>query len=298
MGNIPISFDYGRRAEYLTSALLSPYAITVPIRGHDDRLQSDFVCVGLEEDEAAKCLVPNLGLLFWLQTKSQSVETPCEIEISSPSIVRSILANQMPYFVAIVYPQMAPPELRLYETSERIAFRHLFPNIMPKTIHFVPGTPPPGSKRPYAYNSSDGLASIFMGEPFLIFRGTESLKRDFETWEALKGKIEVAYLNFIFATTGIRHFLRSSEARNEVKVFYNENGELEPRGLMFIHAALEMLNMSLIRKERKADPMNPVVKAMDTLIAFMERPDHLKAEPSPEAPGPSEGELLISGPEV
>jgi hypothetical protein len=47
----PVQFDYGRRSEYLTSVLLSPYALTVPIKGHDDRFGSDFLCVGLDESD-------------------------------------------------------------------------------------------------------------------------------------------------------------------------------------------------------------------------------------------------------
>ena len=110
MAIILTSYDYGRRAEYLTSVLLSPYALTIPIRGHDDRVQSDFLCVGLEEEKrlqpdgsaspsvtstAQKSLIPDLKLLFWAQTKSQSTEIPQEILIESPSNAESVF-----YFAA------------------------------------------------------------------------------------------------------------------------------------------------------------------------------------------------------
>jgi hypothetical protein len=74
MGEIIIPFDYGRRAEYLTPFVLSPYSITIPIRGHDDRVESDFLCIGFEKER--KFFIPNLKLIFWVQTKSQATKSP------------------------------------------------------------------------------------------------------------------------------------------------------------------------------------------------------------------------------
>jgi len=81
MGQILISFDYGRRVEYLTSFVLSPYSITVPIRGHDDRVESDFLCIGFEKE--GKSFIPNLKLIFWVQTKSQSTKSLRAVKINS-----------------------------------------------------------------------------------------------------------------------------------------------------------------------------------------------------------------------
>ena len=138
MGEILISFDYGRRAEYLTSFVLSPYAITVPIRGHDDRVESDFLCIGFEKQQ--KSFIPNLKLLFWVQTKSQSSRHPNKVVISSSAKVDSILNNKMPYFIAIVNTRSAPT-VSLYGTSERIAFRHMHPYSVVKKLQFIPGMP-------------------------------------------------------------------------------------------------------------------------------------------------------------
>ena len=138
MGEILISFDYGRRAEYLTSFVLSPYAITVPIRGHDDRVGSDFLCIGFEKQQ--KSFIPNLKLLFWVQTKSQSSRYPSKIGISSRAKVDSILNNKIPYFIAIVNTRLSPT-VSLYGTSERIAFRHMCPYSVVRNFTLFQGCP-------------------------------------------------------------------------------------------------------------------------------------------------------------
>ena len=85
------------------------------MRGHDDRVESDFLCIGFEEIE--KSFIPNLKLLFWVQTKSQSSKYPRQVVISSPSTVESILNNKMPYFIAIVNTK-STPTISLYGTGE------------------------------------------------------------------------------------------------------------------------------------------------------------------------------------
>jgi len=300
MGIILCSFDWGRRAEYLTSVLLSPYAITIPIRGHDDRVESDFLCVGLEAAEtdgfmshqavspsllpvATKSLIPDLRLLFWVQTKSQSTSSPQKIEIDSRSKVDSILNNKMPYFIAMVHPQLSPPTLSLYATSERVAFKHLYPDSDLVNIHFIPGFPADSSKM-YSFEKSSRLAIIYMGEPFLEFKGTENLDRTPAKWMILKDRIEMDYFNFIYATAGLGCYKRSkwNSPETEEKIFFPENGQLTSRTLKSIHRALEMLNLTLIEQERHKDPNSDTVKAMDILLHFLRPPD--QALPSPENP--------------
>jgi len=203
MGKILISFDYGRRAEYLTSFVLSPYAITVPIRGHDDRVESDFLCVGFEEENNS--FIPNLELLFWVQTKSQSTKTPHIIKIGSQSTVDSILNNKMPYFIAIVNTKESPT-LSLYGTSERIAFRHMYPHIKVEKLHFIPTMPK--DQIMYKFVESDNIAVIHMGKPFLKFTTFDNYTRIEGCWQKLKSKIGMEYQNFLYASVGLGNYKR------------------------------------------------------------------------------------------
>ena len=269
MGNVLLSFDYGRRAEYLTSVILSPYAITVPIRGHDDRVESDFLCMGLEEDN--RSLVPDLKLLFWVQTKSQSAGSPNKIEFSSPSIIQSVLSNKMPYFIAIVDPRSAPPTLSLYHTSERVALRHLYPNLAPETLCFIPG-PPLDPTKMYGFDQSERIATIHMGEPFLQFEGVENLDRSPAKWKILKDRIAMDYWNFIYATAGLGSYRRDFP-RTETKIFFPKNGELTSNTLESVNIALEMLNRTRVQKERDKDPDSDVAKAMDVLLDSLRPPE-------------------------
>ena len=91
MGEILISFDYGRRAEYLTSFALSPYAITVPIRGHDDRVESDFLCVGFEEEN--KSFIPNV------QTEWGSDQANAKDCMRSEAHFDRFLGDALPSFI-------------------------------------------------------------------------------------------------------------------------------------------------------------------------------------------------------
>jgi hypothetical protein len=265
MGEILISFDYGRRAEYLTSYALSPYAITVPIRGHDDRVESDFLCIGFEEIE--KSFIPNLKLLFWVQTKSQSSKTPRQVVISSPSKVESILNNKMPYFIAIVNTK-STPSISLYGTGERVAFKHMYPHLKPEKIHFIPGMPK--DQRMYRFDKSKHIAVIRMGKPFLEFKVEKNYDRINEYWKILKDKIEKEYKNFIYASAGLGIYERERlpwvEPGAETKIFYPTNGKLTNETMMSIRTALLMLNLTLIDKERKKNPSSELVKAFDVIL--------------------------------
>ena len=266
MGIILSSYDYGRRAEYLTSFLLSPYAITVPIRGHDDRVESDFLCIGFEE--VKKSYIPNLKLLFWVQTKSQSSMNPEKVEIDSLSTVESILDNKMPYFIAIVNIK-STPTLSLYGTSERIAFKHHYPFLKPKKIHFIPGMPKGNSQRLNYFEASNELAVIHMGEPFLVFKVAENYERKVNDWKILKDKIEKDYNNFIYASVGLDCYERECptwESGRQEKIFYPENGQLTKKTLKTIQRALNMLNLTLIKKERKINPNSELVEAWDIVF--------------------------------
>lgn len=265
MGEILVSFDYGRRAEYLTSFVLSPYAITVPIRGHDDRVESDFLCIGFEEEN--KSFLPNLKLLFWVQTKSQSSRYPHKIIIGSRSKVESILNNKMPYFIAIVNTKKSPT-VSLYGTSERVAFRHMYPYAVVEKLHFIPGMPK--DQKMYRFVKSDRIAVIHMGKPFLKFTTIDNYKRINSCWKILKDKIEKEYRNFIYASVGLGAYERDplpwTKPRDEKKIFYPVNGRLTKETLMSIHIALQMLNLTIIDKERKNNPNSELAKAMDVIL--------------------------------
>ena len=238
MGKILLSFDYGRRAEYLTSFLLSPYEITVPIRGHDDRVESDFLCVGFEEEN--KSFIPNLELLFWVQTKSRSTKYPGKITIGSRSKVESILNNKMPYFIAIVNTKDSPT-VSLYETSERVAFRHNYPYEVVEKLTFIPGMPK--DQRMWRFEKSDKHAIIRMGKPFLKFTTTDNYKRIDGLWKILRDKIEKEYQNFLFASVGLGVFKRDPyswiKPGKEEKLFFPIDGKLTSKTLYSIQITLD-----------------------------------------------------------
>ncbi len=265
MGKILISFDYGRRAEYLTSFVLSPYAITVPIRGHDDRVGSDFLCVGFEEENNS--FLPNLELLFWVQTKSQATKKPHKIEISSKSTVDSILNNKMPYFIAIVNTKESPT-LSLYGTSERIAFRHMHPNIKVEKLHFVPTLPK--DQRMYKFVESDNLAIIHMGKPFLKFTTIDNYIRIEKYWKKLRSKIKMEYQNFIYASVGLGKYERDplpwKDPGEEEKIFFPTDGRLSEVTTRSIFIALRMLDLTVINNARKKDENHELVRAMDCIL--------------------------------
>lgn len=267
MGEILISFDYGRRAEYLTSFVLSPYAITVPIRGHDDRVESDFLCVGFEEEN--KSFIPNLKLLFWVQTKSQSAKYPRKITIGSRSKVESILNNKMPYFIAIVNTK-GSPTVSLYGTSERVAFRHNYPYAVVEKLIFIPGMPK--DQRIWRFEKSDKHAVIHMGKPFLKFIIAENYKRIHGFWKILRDKIEKEYRNFLFAGIGLGSFERNSlpweEPGKERKIFYPTDGKLTSETWDSILIALQMLHYTIIRREKAKNPKSELVKAWDIVFRY------------------------------
>jgi len=264
MGKILISFDYGRRAEYYTSFVLSPYAITIPIRGHDDRVESDFLCIGFEEKN--KSFLPNLKLIFWVQTKSQSSKHPHKITIGSKSKVDSILDNKMPYFVAIVNIKESPT-VSLYGTSERIAFRHMHPYEVVEKIHFIPGMPK--DQRMYRLVESNRHAVIHMGKPFLKFTTVDNYKRIDDCWKILRNKIEKEYRNFLYASVGLGTYEREplpwEAPGKEEKIFYPTSGQLTNETLRSILIALQMLNLTIIKKERTKNANSELAKAMDII---------------------------------
>jgi hypothetical protein len=264
MGEIIISLDYGRRAEYLTSFVLSPYSITIPIRGHDDRVESDFLCIGFEKE--GKYFIPNLKLIFWVQTKSQVAKSPRAVRISSQSKVESILNNKMPYFIAIVNTKKTPT-ISLYGTSERLALKHMYPTIKPKKIDFKPGLP--SNNQMYPYDSSNGIATIYMGNPFLELKVEKNYERDESSWVVLKGRIEKEYRNFLYASVGLGLYEREphpwTKPGDEIKIFYPTSGKLTKESWISIQTALQMLDLTLIAKVRKSNSNSDLVKAMDTI---------------------------------
>ena len=265
MGKILISFDYGRRAEYLTSFVLSPYAITVPIRGHDDRVESDFLCVGFEEENNS--FLPRLELLFWVQTKSQATKKPRRITISSKSTVDSILNNKMPYFIAIVNTKESPT-LSLYGTSERIAFRHMYPHIEVEKLQFVPTMPK--DQKMYKFVESEKLAIIHMGRPFLKFTTIDNYTRIDKYWEKLRSKIKMEYENFIYASVGLGNYKRDplpwQDPGGEEKIFYPTDGRLSEVTTRSIYIALRMFDLTAINNIRKKDENHELVKAMERIL--------------------------------
>ena len=267
MGEILISFDYGRRAEYLTSFVLSPYALTVPIRGHDDRVESDFLCVGL--DEQNESFIPNLKLLFWVQTKSQSSKYPRRITTGSKSKINSLLDNKMPYFIAIVNTKDSPT-VSLYGTSERVAFRHMYPYEAVERLTFVPSMPK--DNRMYRFEGADSHAVIHMGKPFLEFTTVDNYKRIDGYWKILRDKIEKEYRNFLFAAVGLGAFARDplpwETSGRERKIFYPTDGRLSLETWDSILIALQMLHHTVISREKANNPESELLRAWDIVFKY------------------------------
>lgn len=267
MGNTIISFDYGRRAEYLTSVFLSPYAITVPIRGHDDRVESDFLCVGFEEE--SKYFVPNLKLIFWVQTKSQSTRKPSKIINNKKSSIDSILKNKMPYFIALVNTKNKS-KLELYNTSERIALMHSNPRLHCKKLIFIPGMP--SNHKMYSFDPIKKTATIYMGKPFLSF-GAEEITRKISKWNLLKKTVEREFRNYTYASVAIGSFERKklpwSRLGEEKRIFYPTNGVLTSETMLTIKSALQMLELTIIANERKSNTKSEILRAYDIIKKYL-----------------------------
>jgi hypothetical protein len=235
------------------------------VRGHDDHVGSDFLCIGFEKQQ--KSFIPNLKLLFWVQTKSQSSRYPSKIGISSRAKVDSILNNKIPYFIAIVNTRLSPT-VSLYGTLERIAFRHMCSYSVVKKLYFIPGIP--NDNIIYRFVESNHITEIYMGNPFLEFKVAENYARIGKYWEILKGRIEKEYKNFIYAAAGLGAYEREplpwAAPGEEKKIFYPINGQLTEETGMSISIALEMLNLTLIDRERKGNPNSELVKAMDFIL--------------------------------
>jgi hypothetical protein len=181
--------------------------------------------------------------------------------------VDSILNNKMPYFIAIVNTRSAPT-VSLYGTSERIAFRHMYPYSVVKKLHFIPGMPDDDSM--YRFVEASHIAVIYMGPPFLKFKVAENYTRIEKYWEILNGKIEKEYKNFIYAAAGLGAYEREplpwAASGEEKKIFYPRNGQLTEETSTSISIALQMLNLTLIDRERKSNPNSELVKAMDFIL--------------------------------
>ncbi len=262
MGAIIISLDTGRRTEYLTSFFLSHYALTIPIRGHDDRLESDFICVGLKK--RGKLFLPDIKLIFWIQTKSQSSINTKAIEIESKSTVDGILNNKMPYFIAIANTK-DEPKLKIYNTSERIALRHSYPRKNIKKIIFKPGMP--NNKKMYSI-SKDNIATIYMNEPFLTFSAKDTNRKE-TIWRKLKKRIEVEYRNFLYASVGLGRFYRDNlpwlPHNQSNRIFYPDNGKLTNETQTTIKTAIRMLELTIINREKNSNPHSDLVQGFNIL---------------------------------
>ena len=108
-----------------------------------------------------------------------------------------------------------------------------------------------------------------MGEPFLVFKVAENYERKVNDWKILKDKIEKDYNNFIYASVGLDCYERECptwESGRQEKIFYPENGQLTKKTLKTIQRALNMLNLTLIKKERKINPNSELVEAWDIVF--------------------------------
>ena len=174
----------------------------------------------------------------------------------------------MPYFIAIVNIKSIP-KVSLYETSERIAFRHMLPRHQVNMLHFIPGMPPTGDL-PYQFVESSNLAKIYMGNPFLEFNIEENYKRIDKNWKILKRKIEKEYKNFVYASAGLGAYKREQlfgmEEETQNRIFFPKNGQLAEETLTSINIALQMLNLTVIKNEKERDPNSKLVKAMECLL--------------------------------
>ena len=110
----------------------------------------------------------------------------------------------------------------------------------------------------YLFVESNHIAEIYMGNPFLEFKVAENYAMIGKYWEILKGRIEKEYKNFIYAVAGIGAYEREplpwTVLGEEKKIFYPINGPLTEDTVISISIALQMLNLTLIDRERKSNP--------------------------------------------
>jgi hypothetical protein len=97
----------------------------------------------------------------------------------------------------------------------------------------------------------------------------KNYERDESSWIILKERIEKDYRNFLYASVGLGLYERTplpwTQPGKEIRIFYPISGKLTRESCTSIQTALQMLDLTLIAKERRSNPNSDIVKAMDTI---------------------------------
>lgn len=255
MGNILLSLDYGRRAEYIFCSVMSPYALTIPIKGLDDKIESDFLCVALKNTKK-DILTPDLRQIFFVQCKSRKKSSREKFSFGSSEQLKSILSNKLPYLIALVFLE-PEQKVEIYNTSERIALCHQYPgieNILAKLdIHF--GWPKGKINQSYSYREKDKTAKIFTGDPVLEF-STQDLKRNENTYEELSSVLLREMENYHYTSVGLSSFKRTrlpwGDGSETDRLFYPLKGEIPGNTISTINLTQRLI--ALLNKNRSNLP--------------------------------------------
>lgn len=228
MGSILLSLDYGRRAEYIFCSVMSPYALTIPIKGLDDKIESDFLCIALEK-KSEKYFLPNLQCLFFVQCKSRkNYNIKRKLTLKSSEQIKSVLSNKIPYLIALVF--LSPePRVLVYNTSEKLALSHQYPDIENfinrLNFHFKYEK----NNKMYQYFPEKKSADIYTGEPIIEFT-FDSIERDESNYKKLEDILIREMENYHYSSIGLSYFQRTNLPRGNgeetKRVFFPLKGNI------------------------------------------------------------------------
>lgn len=250
MGSILLSLDYGRRAEYIFCTVMSPYALTIPIKGLDDKIESDFLCIGLEKKNE-ECFIPNLKRLFFVQCKSRKDKGKNKLTFKSAEQIKSVLSNKIPYLIALV--SLTPkPMVSIYNTSEKLALCHQYPgieNLINKlNFHFKYQK----NNIMYQYFPEKKSADIYTGDPIIEFN-FESIERDESKYKKLEDILIREMENYHYSSVGLSYFQRTNlpggNGEETNRVFFPLKGNIPEDTIKTLELSAELFSKLNDNKE-------------------------------------------------
>lgn len=262
MGSILLSLDYGRRAEYHFCTAMSPYALTIPIKGLDDKLESDFLCIALEKRNET-LFIPNLKQLYLVQCKSKKNDKINKLTFNSPEQIKSILLNKIPYLIAYVSSN-PKPKVSIYNTSERLALCHQYPNVEnlidKLNFHFKY----PENNRMYQLLKEEKVADIYTGDPILEFT-FDSFERDEDKYAKLEKILKREMENYHYSSIGLGSFKRTElpwgNGEEMDKVFYPVQGSIPEKTITSLKLGVNLFHLL----ERESESLTNFTEIEDLL---------------------------------
>ena len=178
----------------------------------------------------------------------------------------------MPYFLAIVNTKNVPT-ISLYSTQERLAFNYAMPKVVPKIITFIPGLPT--NKQLYRYIKKSKEAMIYLRDPILEIKTDKDFGRKETIWNKLKIRLLTEHKNFIYAAVGLGKYEREKtpwkSSISKKRIFSPDDRTLPTHSLESIKAALRLLEVTLIDKEKEKNPKSEVVKSLAIIKNYVKK---------------------------